>query len=69
MTDKPRTVMCPGCQKQVEWSADNPYRPFCSQRCRLIDFGEWASGRHAIAGESIIIDDNDEEPGDWRPDS
>ncbi len=31
---------CPICNKIVEWR-DNPYRPFCSERCKLIDFGHW----------------------------
>ena len=35
-------VECPTCQKKVEWKAENKYRPFCSERCKLIDFGEWA---------------------------
>ena len=34
-------VACPTCQKQVAWSAENPNRPFCSDRCKLIDLGEW----------------------------
>lgn len=43
-------VNCPTCEKEVIWSAENPYRPFCSKRCRLIDLGEWASGNRYIAG-------------------
>ncbi|MCW8919430.1 MAG: DNA gyrase inhibitor YacG [Gammaproteobacteria bacterium] len=48
---KPRLIACPTCQKVVEWSEQNPWRPFCSERCRLIDLGEWASGGHRIPGE------------------
>lgn len=44
-------VKCPTCQKEIEWSEQYPYRPFCCQRCKLIDLGAWASGEHAIAGE------------------
>ena len=36
-------IKCPQCQKKVAWSADNLYRPFCSQRCKTIDLGAWAS--------------------------
>ncbi|MEY8248058.1 MAG: DNA gyrase inhibitor YacG, partial [Bermanella sp.] len=43
-------VNCPTCQKEVQWGEQAPYRPFCSERCKLIDLGEWASGGHAIAG-------------------
>ena len=46
-------VKCPTCQKAVIWSTENKYRPFCSERCKLIDLGEWASGGHAIPGKSL----------------
>lgn len=46
------TVNCPTCEKEVIWSPENKYRPFCSQRCRLIDLGEWANGNRTIAGDS-----------------
>ena len=46
-------VKCPTCQKQVEWSESSAFRPFCSDRCRLIDLGEWASEKHAIHDEPI----------------
>ena len=41
-------VKCPTCQRDSEWSADNQWRPFCSQRCKLIDLGDWAAEKHAI---------------------
>lgn len=44
-------VKCPTCQRSIEW-ADAPYRPFCSERCRLIDLGGWLSERNAIPGET-----------------
>lgn len=49
-------VKCPHCRKTVEWSADNRYRPFCSQRCRLIDLGDWASESHKIPGDPTLAD-------------
>ena len=45
-------VACPTCKKDSEWSEENTYRPFCSERCKLIDLGEWASDGHAIPGNS-----------------
>ncbi|MFO1394849.1 MAG: DNA gyrase inhibitor YacG [Steroidobacteraceae bacterium] len=48
------TVACPTCRAPVEWSDASPYRPFCSERCRLIDLGEWMSERHVIPGEPTI---------------
>ncbi|WP_455207570.1 DNA gyrase inhibitor YacG [Kaarinaea lacus] len=47
-----KTVKCPTCEKLVEWTPDNPWRPFCSERCKLIDLGEWASESHRIPGEA-----------------
>ncbi len=43
-----RFVRCPSCGLEVAWNPDNPYRPFCSQRCKLIDLGEWASERYRV---------------------
>ena len=51
------TVSCPTCQRPVEWSEASPFRPFCSERCRLIDLGDWISERHAIPGEEVILPD------------
>lgn len=48
-----KVVKCPTCQKSVEWSESSIFRPFCSDRCRLIDLGEWASEKHAIPDEPI----------------
>jgi len=45
-------VKCPTCQNEVAWIETSTYRPFCSERCRLIDLGEWASEKHAIPDES-----------------
>ncbi|PCJ24443.1 MAG: DNA gyrase inhibitor YacG [SAR86 cluster bacterium] len=53
MNNKPtqKSVDCPTCLKQVAWIEKNKFRPFCSKRCKLIDFGEWASERNAIPGD------------------
>jgi endogenous inhibitor of DNA gyrase (YacG/DUF329 family) len=45
------TVACPTCQRPVEWDGASRWRPFCSERCRLIDLGAWITERHAIPGE------------------
>ncbi|MEJ1960434.1 MAG: DNA gyrase inhibitor YacG [Gammaproteobacteria bacterium] len=47
----PPRVKCPTCGRKTEWSADAPFRPFCSERCRLIDLGAWLSEQRAIPGE------------------
>lgn len=43
-----RTVSCPHCGARVEWSEQNPSRPFCSERCKLIDLGAWASESYRV---------------------
>lgn len=43
-------VPCPRCGQRREWHG-NPFRPFCSERCKLVDLGAWLDERHAIPGE------------------
>jgi endogenous inhibitor of DNA gyrase (YacG/DUF329 family) len=43
-------VKCPTCRREIDWS-QSPFRPFCSERCRLIDLGAWLAEKHAIPGE------------------
>jgi hypothetical protein len=43
---------CPTCGKPVEWR-DNPWRPFCSERCKLIDFGRWTDEEYRVPGQQI----------------
>jgi uncharacterized protein len=52
MTDSPaRIVKCPTCSKRVKWTPGNEFRPFCSERCKLIDLGAWAAEVHRIPGQ------------------
>ena len=46
-------ALCPSCEKETELTSSNPYRPFCSKRCRLIDLGEWISENYSISENSI----------------
>jgi endogenous inhibitor of DNA gyrase (YacG/DUF329 family) len=46
---------CPTCQREIEWSEAFPYRPFCSERCKLVDLDGWLSERNAIAGEAVDL--------------
>lgn len=54
---QPKTVNCPECQKVVVWEEASKYRPFCSNRCKLIDFGEWATEKNAIPVEPAFDED------------
>jgi endogenous inhibitor of DNA gyrase (YacG/DUF329 family) len=56
-------LSCPTCRRPIEWSDEFPQRPFCSERCRLIDLGAWLSEQHAIPG------DPSESSGDTPPDT
>jgi endogenous inhibitor of DNA gyrase (YacG/DUF329 family) len=52
-------VKCPICKKLVQ--VDDPYMPFCSDRCRLIDLGKWASEEYVI---STPLKDNERDEED-----
>ena len=52
------TFNCPTCSKPVDWTPASKWRPFCSERCRLIDLGAWMSEQRSIPG-----DDADERDG------
>ncbi len=54
-------VKCPTCQKSVKWESKSYWRPFCSERCKLIDLGEWASEGHRIKGEPAPLNPLDSE--------
>jgi endogenous inhibitor of DNA gyrase (YacG/DUF329 family) len=45
-------VKCPKCDDLVVWSPENPYRPFCSERCKLADLGAWATGQYSLTSSS-----------------
>jgi hypothetical protein len=47
----PQGVKCPTCHRVIDWSS-SPYRPFCSERCKLIDLGAWLSEQRAIPDDT-----------------
>lgn len=51
-------VNCPQCGRRIPYSTNNPFRPFCSERCKLIDLGAWASEEHKVAGEPVDQDED-----------
>ncbi len=57
----PKTVTCPSCGKKVEWTLRELFRPFCSERCKLIDLGEWATEGYAIADTSHPLEEEMDE--------
>jgi endogenous inhibitor of DNA gyrase (YacG/DUF329 family) len=53
-------MKCPICRKDVSWEG-NPNRPFCSERCRLIDLGNWANGQYSLPAEETNTEENNKE--------
>lgn len=60
-----RTALCPQCRKPAELAPSNPWRPFCSERCKLLDLGDWMDGRFSIP--LAEADDVELPPTDERP--
>jgi endogenous inhibitor of DNA gyrase (YacG/DUF329 family) len=54
---------CPTCQRAIAWSDEYPYRPFCSERCRLIDLGAWLSEQRAIPDKEPEVGYDSERSG------
>ncbi|WP_174839800.1 DNA gyrase inhibitor YacG [Solimonas terrae] len=46
-----RIASCPQCGQSVRLDDANPWRPFCSERCKMLDLGEWFNGGFAIPDE------------------
>lgn len=63
MTRATRTIRCPGCGGPSVYAPDNPYRPFCSARCKNNDFGAWASGGYAVPADPDPEAPDADEPG------
>ncbi len=51
-------VNCPQCGKQAEFTG-NEFRPFCSERCKLLDFGAWADEKYNLPAEDAELTDED----------
>lgn len=60
MSDK--KANCPQCGQAIRISSDNRWRPFCSERCRLIDLGIWLEGNNHLPSEEPV--DFDDLPDD-----
>lgn len=57
-----RIVRCPTCGGDSVYSSENPHRPFCSERCRNIDFGAWASESYRVASPPSGEDTDPDDP-------
>lgn len=57
-------ALCPQCRQPTELAASNRFRPFCSERCKLLDLGEWFAEKHAIP---VVEPDSGEEDAALPP--
>ena len=64
-----RQIQCPRCGKHTVFAPENPNRPFCSERCKLIDLGQWAEEKYTLPTTQTDLDDLEEreESGDSEP--
>ncbi len=53
-----KIMKCPTCGRPVDWK-DNPFRPFCSERCQLVDLGRWVEGEYRVPGEPLPREHNE----------
>lgn len=60
--NKEQTIYCrcPQCGKPIVYDSHNPYRPFCSEKCKLLDLGAWASEERIIKGRPVNEDEDAE---------
>jgi uncharacterized protein len=58
-------MKCPTCHRPTAWE-NNPFRPFCSERCKLLDFGAWANEEYAVPSEEAVpsLDEADRRQGE-----
>jgi hypothetical protein len=64
-----KTVTCPTCGNTVAWTAASRWRPFCSERCRLIDLGEWLDEGHRFSkpADELAWPEPEDEGEETRP--
>lgn len=51
-------MKCPTCGKPVE-RKDNPFRPFCSERCKMVDLGRWVNEEYRLPGKPVPSEPSD----------
>ena len=62
-----KSVPCPRCGRPVEWTPQSRFRPFCSERCKMIDLGAWATESYCIPVEEDNDAVDEGEPDDRPP--
>lgn len=62
MSSKALLVTCPQCKKSSLWDSANLHRPFCSERCKLVDLGKWANEEYRVEQPPELADFMDSDP-------
>lgn len=60
-------MKCPTCGKSVDWQ-DNTFRPFCSERCKLVDLGKWVNEEYRVPGREVSPEPNEQDEEQSSPD-
>jgi endogenous inhibitor of DNA gyrase (YacG/DUF329 family) len=60
MSDSVTVVSCPRCRAKVRWQESSRFRPFCSERCKMIDLGQWADEGYRVP--AVEVDEWGESP-------
>jgi hypothetical protein len=58
----PRIVTCPACGGRSLYAPENRWRPFCSERCKNVDFGAWATESYRVPAPPAPGDGDRDEP-------
>jgi len=64
---KRRIVTCPSCKGDSVYAPENPFRPFCSERCKNADFGAWATESYRLAARPSLSEGEPGEGSDLIP--
>ncbi|HLU62187.1 MAG TPA: DNA gyrase inhibitor YacG [Gammaproteobacteria bacterium] len=57
--NKITVVECPRCGARVPWTEASRWKPFCSERCKMVDLGAWFMEEHTIPGDPVPPDGSD----------
>lgn len=66
MGSAPR-LLCPTCKRELSWNEQFPWRPFCSERCKMVDLGAWLANDRGIPGDPVDPSAEHASPGEDPP--
>lgn len=57
-----KSIKCPQCTAIFDIDAPSNFKPFCSERCKLIDLGAWADGSYSVPAEDTPMSEQITDP-------